>query len=102
VRQGKESNVEQQHVRPAEPEVLIDFLAGGAAVGYTSKSPLYAATRAGLSVEPVKVGRRSFMTSRERDALVVAHAAGLSPDEVRALVRRLHEARRARVSALAA
>jgi hypothetical protein len=92
----------QQQSRPVEHEALVDYVAGGSDAGYKSKSPLYAANRAGLVVDPIKVGRRSFMLNRERDALVTARVAGMSEDETRALVRRLHEARRARVVAVAA
>ena len=79
-------------IASAPAEVLIDYIAGGKDAGY-SKSPLYQAKSLGLFVEPIKVGRRAFMTNRERDALVRAHISHKSDDEIRALVAKLHAQR---------
>ena len=64
--------------------------------GYT-KSPLYGDIAAGLFTEPVKIGgrRAAGHPEHEVDALVAARIAGKTPAEIRQLVDRLHEARKA-------
>lgn len=73
---------------------LIDYQAGASDAGIKSKSPLYERKAMGLFVEPIKVGRRSFMTNAERDAMVRAHIGQLPDDDIRKLVASLHAARR--------
>ena len=60
----------------------------------------YHDVRAGLFPPPVKTGRRSVAwPSDEIDALNAARTAGASDDEIRALVRQLVEARKAKAAA---
>lgn len=67
----------------------------------TSRSGLYAAMADGLFPPGVKVGARSVAWPRhELDALNTARAAGLSDEEIRALVRRLVADRAKRLSKL--
>lgn len=51
--------------------------------------------RGGLMVTPVKIGRNSAWPELELDAINRARIAGKSEDEIRALVRRLIDARKA-------
>jgi prophage regulatory protein len=67
------------------------------AVSETGRKPstLYQDIRAGLFVAPVKVGQRSSAwPSEEVAAIIAARAAGNTDDEIRALVVRLHAARK--------
>lgn len=60
------------------------------------RSSHYADIKAGLFVEPVPIGLRARGTpDNEVDALVDASIAGKTDEEIRALVVRLHAARKA-------
>jgi prophage regulatory protein len=58
-------------------------------------SSLYDAIAEGLWTPPVKRGRASRWPRHETQALVAAHIAGASEEQLRALVRRLLEQRKA-------
>lgn len=73
--------------------VLLDYRAAGLAAGLT-KSPLYLAAKNGTFPLPVKIGKRSLLPSDEAEAMVSARVAGMGDDAIRALVHRLHDARR--------
>lgn len=59
-----------------------------------SRTAIYDRVAAGLLPRPVKIGRRSVgWPSSEIDAIVGAHVAGLTDEEIRALVARLQASR---------
>ena len=69
--------------------------------GYT-RSPLYNDSASGLFTRPVKIsgGRASGWPEHEVEAIVSARVAGVGDEEVRKLVHRLHDARKALVRGL--
>jgi prophage regulatory protein len=67
------------------------------------RTKFYAFVRDGLMVEPVSIGgRASGVPSEELLAINRARIAGATDDQVRALVKRLHEARQQAAEGLAA
>ena len=61
-----------------------------------TRSPHYAKIAAGLFTEAVKIGPRAVAwPEHEVDALIAARVAGKSGEEIRALVAKLHAARKA-------
>lgn len=65
-----------------------------AETGHRSHASIYNAIRAGLFTSPVAIGQRSVgWPDYEVAALNAARIAGLSDDEIRALVSRLHSER---------
>jgi prophage regulatory protein len=67
-----------------------------------TRSPHYSKIAAGLFTQPVKLGgvRAAGWPEHEVDAIVAARIAGASADQIRALVRRLHEQRKTAVAGL--
>jgi prophage regulatory protein len=63
-------------------------------VGYRP-AKLYASIAAGTFTKPVKIGRMSRWPRHENEEIVAAIIAGASEEELRRLVDRLHEARKA-------
>jgi prophage regulatory protein len=64
--------------------------------GHRSHASVYTAVRAGLFTVPVPIGQRAVgWPDNEVKAINAARIAGKSEDEIRALVRKLHEARMA-------
>jgi prophage regulatory protein len=60
-----------------------------------TKTPFYACIAAGTMTRPVKIGpRAAAWPEDEVDAIVGARIAGAGEEELRALVRKLHNARR--------
>lgn len=73
------------------------------ATGYPSKSSVYALINQGLFTKPVPIGARSVgWPDHEVYAINVARVAGKSPDEIRALVNRLHQQRQDMAEGVAA
>lgn len=59
-----------------------------------SRSPIYADIQSGLFVRPVKLGARAAgWPENEVEQINLARIRGDSPDALRKLVQRLHEAR---------
>lgn len=66
-----------------------------------SVSSHYADIKAGLFVKPISIGVRAKATPNyEVDALIAAQIAGKSADEIRALVKKLHAARKTALCAI--
>ena len=65
------------------------------------KSSIWAQSKSGLLPLPVKIGGATTWVEHEVDEVLLAEIAGKSEDDVRALVRRLHEARKAMEDATA-
>ncbi len=64
---------------------------------------MYWRARQGLATTPIKIGKRaSAIPASETDALIAARVAGLSDDQIRALVTSLHAERANAVERLAA
>lgn len=60
-----------------------------------TRSPFYSEIQNGLMTKPVKTSLRAVAwPDHEVDAVVAARIAGASADEIRALVERLHAARK--------
>lgn len=60
-----------------------------------TRSPLYQKIADGLFVRPVKIGKRAIaFPEHEVDAINAARVAGKDKAQIRALVDKLHEARR--------
>ncbi len=58
------------------------------------RSTLYERIAAGTFVRPIKIGARAVAwPAEEVDAILAAQRKGLSDDEIKALVKRLHKAR---------
>lgn len=80
-------NVNTASVRNA----LLQVRQAQTAAGYKSKSSFYTDVAAGLMVRPVKIGARAAaLPAHEVEAINAARIAGKTPDEIRALVARLH------------
>ncbi len=58
------------------------------------RSNFYAEIAAGLWPPPIHVGRASLWASHETDAMLAAHIAGATDDQLRQLVRELLELRK--------
>jgi prophage regulatory protein len=71
------------------------------AFGYSSDGAVYLNIDAGLLPKPVKVGpRASAWPEVEIGQILTARAGGASDDQIRALVNKLHDARKAAWAAL--
>lgn len=71
------------------------------AFGYSSDGAVYQNVYAGLLPKPVKVGpRASAWPEVEIGQILTARAGGASDDQIRALVNKLHDARKAAWAAL--
>lgn len=67
-----------------------------AETGHRSHSSIYTAVAAGLFPEPIKIGLRATgWPDSEVAAILKARIAGQSDDQIRALVKKLHQARAA-------
>lgn len=76
-----------------------------AETGWRSHASIYKAVHAGLFTKPVQLGERAIgWPAEEVQVLQAARIAGAGDDQIRSLVRRLHEKRAelyAQLSALA-
>jgi prophage regulatory protein len=71
------------------------------AFGYSSDGAVYVNIDAGLLPRPVKIGlRASAWPAVEIEQILIARVGGASDDEIRALVNKLHAARKAAWAAL--
>ena len=62
--------------------------------GHRSNASIYQRVRAGLCTKPVPIGQRAVgWPDCEIKAIARAHIAGRTEDEIRELVKRLHEQR---------
>lgn len=86
-------------IDPATPAVFLLPLDHTLSRVGQSRSAWHRDINAGLAPKPIKLGVSSRWPSDEIDALVRARIAGKSTDEIRSLVRQLHEARTAEVAA---
>jgi prophage regulatory protein len=79
---------------PILPITILRLPALMASTGL-SRSTLYLRVAQGLWTRPISLGARAVgWPSNEVDAIHAARIAGQSDDDVRALVRRLHDSRR--------
>jgi prophage regulatory protein len=72
---------------------LVHIASAFAQLGVKSRSTGYEFIADGLIPRPVHVGRRAVLPSDEIDAVIDARVAGLSDDEIRRVVERLHAKR---------
>lgn len=78
----------------AVKNALLQVREAQGAAGYKSKTSFYADVRTGLMVRPIKIGlRAAAIPAHEVEAVNAARIAGKTPDEIRALVQRLHQQR---------
>ncbi|UZR27875.1 helix-turn-helix transcriptional regulator [Methylococcus mesophilus] len=84
---------------PAIPAVFLLPLEQTLKHAGQSRSAWHRDIQAGLAPKPIKLGVSSRWPSDEIDALVRARIAGKSTDEIRELVRQLHEARTSEIGA---
>ena len=69
--------------------------------GYKSHASIYKLIREGLWTNPVRLGIRSVgWLDAEVNAICVARVAGMSEDQIRALVQALHLKRESNLTAL--
>lgn len=74
-----------------------------AKIGWRSHASVYNAINEGLFTKPVSIGERSVgWPDYEVEALCAARIAGLSGDEIRGLVKTLHDKRTELLSTLMA
>lgn len=73
--------------------VLVPIQYAFKQAGYQSRSAGYKAQNEGLLPPPIRVGKASTLPSDELQAIIDARVAGWTDDRIKALVRRLQEAR---------
>ncbi|MGB6452669.1 MAG: hypothetical protein WBE92_18110 [Steroidobacteraceae bacterium] len=70
-------------------EIVLDRLPGVLARRGDGRSSLYSDIAEGLWTPPIRMGRASTWPAHETQAILAAHVAGATDDEIRQLVRDL-------------